>query len=86
LGAVLWGLFIGAQSRLLDCWASRFARTPSRVVFVVLLSLVIALPINSGSLDFSFSIDIIFLAILMMLFFRARETGLRLTPRGLVSE
>lgn len=73
LGAVLWGLFIGAQSRLLDCWASRFARTPSRVVFVVLMSLVIALPINSGSLDFSFSIDIIFLVILIMLFFRARD-------------
>ena len=73
LGALFWGLVVGAQCRLLDRWASRFAHTPAKVVLVTLIALVIALPINTGSYDFTFSIDIIILALLLVLFFRVRR-------------
>lgn len=73
-GALLWGLIIGVQCRLLNCWMSRFAHTPAKVIFVVLLALVIALPINTGSYDFTFSVDIIFLVLLIAVFFRGGVT------------
>lgn len=75
VGALMWGVFIGIQSWLLNRWASRVTHSPAKVVFVVLLSIVIALPINSGSLDFTFSVDIIVLVLLMAFFFRTYSKG-----------
>ena len=73
IGSLLWGVAIGCQCHLLDRWASTVAHTPSRVVFTTLLALVIALPINSGSYDFTLSVDIIFLVFLLLSFFRVKK-------------
>ena len=73
LGSFFWGIMIGIQSRILNIWASRVAHSPTKIVFIVLLSLVIAMPLNTGSYDFIFSIDIIFLVVIVMIMFKVGE-------------
>ena len=69
LGSFFWGLFIGLQCRLLNSWARNFRPSPAKIALMVLLSFIIALPLNTGSYDFTFSIDIIVLALLMLIVF-----------------
>lgn len=58
LGPVIWGLVLGAQIGVLEHY---FVRTTSTLVssaVFVIATFVVALPLNSGSFDFTFSVDI----------------------------
>jgi hypothetical protein len=72
-GPLLWGFAIGVQVRLLKRWSSKYIDNASKAVVVTLLSFIIALPINTGSFDFTFSVDIIFLVIVISACFRTRR-------------
>lgn len=72
-GALAWGLIIGIQCRFLNQWMSRTTHSPAKAVFITLLGTVIALPINTGSFDFTFSVDIIFMVALLLFFFHQKK-------------
>jgi hypothetical protein len=73
IGALLWGLFIGLQSRAFSHLSERLTQSPNKIALTVLASMIIALPINSGSLDFTFSTDIIILTLLLGLVFHPQN-------------
>lgn len=70
IGALLWGFLIGFQGRLLNRLARKVHASSEKVAVVVLFATIIAMPINTGSYDFTFSIDIIFLLLFSSLVFR----------------
>lgn len=65
LGPIVWGLVFGLQIGFAQLFFKRFVRTYEVTVLFVLLLFVIALPLNTGSFDFTFSVDIFLLFILL---------------------
>jgi hypothetical protein len=82
LGAFLWGALLGFQIRFLTRWSSRYNNTPEKNALIVLLCLIIAMPINTGSFDFTFSIDMIVLVFALAMIFRTAHPGSPVTARG----
>lgn len=70
LGPVVWGLFLGVQMSLVQRAFARTIRTRQTAALFVLLTFVVALPLNTGTYDFTFSIDIYVLAVCLFLTFR----------------
>lgn len=73
VGAFFWGVIIGLQVRVINRWARQVSATRERAALVVLLSMVVALPINTGSYDYVFSVDMIFLFIMIFACFKIRR-------------
>ena len=71
LGAFLWGVFIGLQALFVNRLSSRLIQSPSKISLIVLASVIIALPINTGSLDYTFTVDIMMLVLLLGVLFRS---------------
>lgn len=65
LGPIIWGLVFGLQIGFAQLLLNRFVRTYEVTVLFVLLLFVIALPLNTGSFDFTFSVDIFLLFIFL---------------------
>ncbi|MCC6244303.1 MAG: hypothetical protein IT353_15790 [Gemmatimonadaceae bacterium] len=63
VGAVLWGLAFGALMGVLSRVAARYERSRTSAAVFALATFLVALPLNSGSLDFNLTVD----TILMML-------------------
>jgi hypothetical protein len=74
LGPIVWGLVFGVLLRYVQVIFSRFDRTWTSCGIFAVVAFVIALPINSGSFDFSFSVDIIFLMLFMWFVVRVKNT------------
>jgi len=66
-GPVVWGLLFGLQVGLVQQFWTRTVKTVQSAVVFVIITFVIALPINSGSFDFSFGMDIIVLVLALYL-------------------
>ncbi len=73
IGAFLWGTLIGFQVLLLKRWSFKYTSSPEKNALITLLCVVIALPLNTGSFDFTFSIDIIILAVALVCIFGTGE-------------
>lgn len=73
IGAFFWGAIIGLQVRVINRWARQVSATRERAALVVVLSMVVVLPINTGSYDYVFSIDMIFLFIIIFACFKIRR-------------
>ena len=67
LGPIVWGLAFGLQIGFAQILFNKFVRTYEVTVLFVLTLFVVALPINTGSFDFTFSVDI-FLFIILLAF------------------
>lgn len=65
LGPIIWGLVFGLQIGFAQWLFQRYARTYEVAVLFVLGLFVIALPLNTGSFDFTFSVDIFLLFVLL---------------------
>lgn len=63
-GPVMWGILMAFQIALLQRIYNRSRKTPEVTALYVVLFYIIALVINTGSFDFSFSIDWVLLVIL----------------------
>jgi len=71
-GPVIWGLLFGIQIGVLQyAWARTRRSLQSAAVFFV-LTFIVALPINTGSYDFTFSVDIFLVIAVLMLTVRRR--------------
>ncbi len=64
-GPVFWGLFLGLQVGVLQGCFRRTRRTLQACSVFALLVFVVALPVNTGSLDFTFSVDIAVLCLVI---------------------
>jgi hypothetical protein len=61
LGPVVWGLALGVQMGVLLHFFDRTRASVTSACVFAILTFVIALPLNSGSFDFTFSVDIFML-------------------------
>jgi hypothetical protein len=70
-GPVLWAFVLSLQMSIVQHVFAQTIRTRQAVALVVLVAFVVALPLNTGSYDFTFSIDIYTLAFCLFLSFRS---------------
>jgi hypothetical protein len=75
LGPVVWGIFFGAQMSVAQFLFERSRRSLQASALVALVVFLIALPINTGSYDFTFSVDVIATVVMLALTYRARRIG-----------
>jgi hypothetical protein len=75
LGPVIWGLLIGMQLSAAQFLFERCERSLQSSALVALLVFLIALPTNTGSYDFTFSVDVIATLVGLALSFRVRRVG-----------
>jgi hypothetical protein len=80
-GPLVWGLLLGVQMSIVQHFFARTVRSKQAVALFVLIAFVVALPLNTGSYDFTFSYDIYTLALCLVLTFKLRGVGLpSITP------
>jgi hypothetical protein len=73
LGPVVWGLAFGLQMSMAQFIFVRSERSLQASALVALLVFLIALPINTGSYDFTFSVDVIAAVVGLALTYRVRR-------------
>ena len=78
LGPVVWAFGFAVQLSVLQRIFALLVRTRQAVAAVVLVAFVIALPLNTGSYDFSFADDMIGVTLCLLLTFRAARVRLNL--------
>src|SRR5882762_1298853 len=74
-GPIVWGLIMGLQMSLVQCAFAQTVRTRQAVALFTLVTFVVALPVNTGSYDFTFSIDIYVLLLCIFLTCRRCKAG-----------
>jgi hypothetical protein len=70
-GPIIWGLLFGLQMSVVQYWFQRTQRTLQASAVFVVVVFIVALPLTTGSYDFTFSIDIIILALALWFSTRA---------------
>lgn len=65
-GAFIFGCFIGMQARALTYFQSIIVPSTFRAAFFSTMAIIIAMPINSGTYDFFFSVDIMAVVVLLL--------------------
>lgn len=77
-GPLIWGLVFGLQMSVLAYGWKLVQHTKQAAAVFVLLIFIVALPLNSGSFDFTFSLDVF--AVLLMLALVVQRRPLERTP------
>ena len=67
MGPLVWGIIFGLQVALLQLLFERTTRSWESASFMALVLFLIAYPVNTGSLDFTFSFDIVVLLVVLFL-------------------
>lgn len=83
-GPMVWGLVFGLQMSVVQHVFERTKRTLRSVAVFVVVVFVVALPLNSGSFDFTFSVDIVALGVVLLscvTWRRCKERPMRLMRR-----
>jgi hypothetical protein len=73
LGAIVWGIFLGAQVSVVQFLFARCKRSLQSSALIALVVFLIALPINTGSYDFSASVDVFVTLAACVLAYRLRR-------------
>jgi len=66
-GPVIWGMIFAAALSFLQIRFERKQKTPQSVAFFMIGLYVLSLPLNTGSFDFVFSVDVFFLVIFLLI-------------------
>ncbi|HEX5818289.1 MAG TPA: hypothetical protein VFY20_05405 [Gemmatimonadales bacterium] len=74
LGPLVWGLLMGLQVALLQLLYERTTPSWASAALMALLLFLIAYPVNTGSLDFSFSSDIVVMLVVLFLVVRTTRS------------
>lgn len=82
IGPVVWAFAFAAQLWLLQRLLRAVIRTRQAMAAIVLLTFIVALPINSGSYDFTFGVDIVVLIMCLALVFKIRRVDFDALERG----
>ena len=70
LGAFFWGLFLGIQFYFANYFYKIIKLNNEKIAFFILVGLILTLPLNSGSYDYVFSIDILLLIFILSTVFK----------------
>ncbi|MBV9344119.1 MAG: hypothetical protein JOZ03_03925 [Gammaproteobacteria bacterium] len=81
-GPVVWGLLLSLQISIAQHVFAQTIRTRQAAALFAVLTFVIALPLNTGSYDFTFSIDIYVLCLAVLLTFRLIPVRIPTAPRA----
>jgi hypothetical protein len=84
-GPVVWGGIFGAQVALLQFAFERTEKTLQSAAIFVLLAFIVALPLNTGSFDFSFSNDIFAFLAGLIVCVRSRPISSHFLPAELAA-
>lgn len=80
LGPVFWGILLGIQVSIVQFLYERVWRSRAAAGLCALLVFVVALPVNTGSYDFTFGVDMVTLACVLWLAVRSGLVLYRGTP------
>lgn len=69
-GPIVWGIILGLQVSVVQWLFERTRCTRQSAAVFVLLVFIIALPLNTGSFDFTFSVDIVGIVVALLLCLR----------------
>jgi hypothetical protein len=72
-GPMVWGIVLGAQMSVAQFLFESFERRRDSCALVALFVFIIALPINTGSYDFTFAVDVIATVCALMVGYRVRR-------------
>lgn len=81
-GPIVWALGFAVQLSIMQCIFFLSVRTREAVAVMVLATFVIALPLNTGSFDFSLGVDIFALVLCLLFTFKLSRISLRADPHG----
>ena len=80
LGPLFWGILLGVQVSVVQFLYERVWRSRAAAGLCALLVFVVALPVNTGSYDFTFGVDMVTLACVLWLAVRGGLVVYRGTP------
>jgi len=69
-GPVIWGMIFAAALSFLQIRFERKQKTPQSVAFFMIGLYVLSLPLNTGSFDFVFSVDVFFLVLFLLIVYK----------------
>jgi hypothetical protein len=69
-GPVIWGMIFAAALSFLQIRFDGKQKTPQAVAFFMIGLYVLSLPLNSGSFDFVFSVDVVILVLLLLIVYK----------------
>jgi hypothetical protein len=84
-GPIVWALVLATQMSVLQRIFALTVRTRQATAAFVLLTFIVALPINTGSYDFTFSVDIIVLMSVILLTFKVARLRLSEAAAGSIN-
>jgi len=73
LGAFFWGFFLSIQCVFVDRIYLRTKKTPESIMLVVIIMVIISMPVNTGSYDFTASVDIFVLFLIFWTIFKRKR-------------
>jgi hypothetical protein len=72
-GPLLWGIAFGLQISVIQWFFERTRCSRQSSAFFVVLVFIVALPLNTGSFDFTFSVNIVAIAIFLLICITVRR-------------
>jgi hypothetical protein len=81
LGPLIWGIAFGLQLSVLQWLFERTRCTRESAAIFVVLVFIVALPVNTGSFDFTFSVDIVAISVALLICLVVRRGRLVLARR-----
>lgn len=72
-GPIVWGVVFGVLIKFIQNLFNRFDRTWGSCGIFAVIIFIIALPLNSGSFDFNFSMDMFFLLLFILFMVRIKK-------------
>ena len=66
IGALVWGFVLGSQAYLVGYFFKNKVLNPVGAMLMVTIMFIVALPIDTGSYDYTLSVDMIFLSFILM--------------------
>lgn len=81
-GPIVWAIGFAIQLSLVQGIFCSIVRTREAIAAIVLATFVIALPLNSGSFDFSFGADIVIVAMCLLFSFKMVRINFRMEARA----
>lgn len=80
-GPILWAFGFAAQLSIVQWVFSLAVRTREAIAAIVLATFVVALPLNTGSYDFSFGTDIVAIVLCLLFTFKVVRISFRMEVR-----
>jgi hypothetical protein len=75
-GPVIWGMMFAAALSFMQIRFDGKQKTPQAVAFFMICLYILSLPLNNGSFDYVFSVDIFFLVLFLLIVYKRVKSAL----------